>query len=732
MKIVLFFITILLTINIEAKTTIQLWHQMIYSHREVLKELVDNFQKENPGIEVQVTYRETEELRSAFQSSSMAGSGPELIYGPSDQVGPFATMNLISPLDDILSINEKEQFDPLALVRFKGQTFMVGNSVGNFLMLLYNQKLIPTPPKTLKEFIDIAKRETKDLDGDGKIDQYGFAFNFTEPFFFVPWIDGYGEHFLDENQMPNLKSKAIISAFSLMRDFRDKYKIIPKECDYEMANSLFKEGKAAMIVNGDWSWGDYTNAKVDFKILKFPLIDETGLSPAPLVGTTGFSLNSAIQSEEKKNAAIKLLRFLTTTKAQLLFTEKVSTYPSRLEARKSPLVLNNSILKDAAVIMKTGKPMPIVPEVRAVWDALRGQYQSVLAGTTTPEVAAETAQKEAWKQINTMNEVLRPDNSLYIVKVLFVLAIGFFTFIVIKNSKAFLGELKTNKFPYLMMIPAFLSIFSVVIYPFIYNVLLSFSNFSLMTFNNWELVGFHHYLSVIVDPKFYEVFLKTIIWTVTNVFLHVSIGILLAVIVEQVMPKKNLWRTLLIIPWAVPQYITALTWRGMFNQEYGPINIFLQEYLKLSPIQWLSDPITTFAACLLTNVWLGFPFMMIVALGGLQSIPPDLYESAKIDGANSWQRFKHITWPLIQPVMRPAALLGLIWTFNTLNVIWLVSNSGEPADQTHILVSYVYKAAFNLYRYGYAAALSMIIFLILLLMSYLINKMNNQKVEKLK
>jgi arabinogalactan oligomer/maltooligosaccharide transport system permease protein len=443
-------------------------------------------------------------------------------------------------------------------------------------------------------------------------------------------------------------------------------------------------------------------------------------------------LNSAIQSDEKKNAAIKLLRFLTTTKAQLLFTEKVSTYPSRLDARKSPLVLNNSILKDAAVIMKTGKPMPIVPEVRAVWDALRGQYQSVLAGTTTPEVAAETSQKEAWKQINTMNEVLRPDNSLYIVKVLFVLAISFFTFVVIKNSKAFFGELKTNKFPYLMMIPAFLSIFSVVIYPFIYNVLLSFSNFSLMTFNNWELVGFHHYLSVIVDPKFYEVFLKTIIWTVTNVFLHVSIGILLAVIVEQVMPKKNLWRTLLIIPWAVPQYITALTWRGMFNQEYGPINIFLQEYLKLSPIQWLSDPLTTFAACLLTNVWLGFPFMMIVALGGLQSIPPDLYESAKIDGANSWQRFKHITWPLIQPVMRPAALLGLIWTFNTLNVIWLVSNSGEPADQTHILVSYVYKAAFNLYRYGYAAALSMIIFLILLLMSYLINKMNNQKVEKLK
>ncbi len=715
--------------SVHAKVKVQLWHQMIYSHREVLKEIVDDFQNENPQIEVQITYRETEELRSAFQSSSMAGSGPEIIYGPSDQVGPFATMNLIAPLDEILSESEKKEFDPLALVSFKGKTYMLGNSVGNFLMLLYNQKLVPTAPRTLKEFVEIAKKQTKDLDGDGKIDQYGFAFNFTEPFFFVPWIDGYGDHFLNKDQMPNLNSKAIVSAFSLMRDFRDKYKIIPKECDYEMANSLFKEGKAAMIINGDWSWGDYQNAKVDFKIAKFPIIDETGLNPAPLVGTTGFSLNASIESEDKKKAAILLLKYLTSTKSQLHFTEKVSTYPSRLEARNSKIVANNSILKDAAEIMKTGKPMPIVPEVRAVWDALRGQYQSVLAGTTSPEVAAVNSQNEAIKQINTMNEVLESDRSLYIVKFLFVILIGFVAMVFFKNIKTFLVDLKKNRFPYLMMIPAFVSIFAVVIYPFVYNVLLSFSNFSLKTFNNWELVGIHHYLAVIVDPKFYEVFLKTIIWTLTNVFFHVAIGVFLAVIIEQMMPKKNLWRTLLIIPWAVPQYITALTWRGMFNQEYGPINIFLQEYLKLSPIQWLSQPLTTFSACLLTNVWLGFPFMMIVALGGLQSISPDLYESAKIDGANSWQRFKHITWPLIQPVMRPAALLGLIWTFNTLNVIWLVSNSGEPADQTHILVSYVYKAAFNLYRYGYAAALSMIIFLILLSMSFLINKLNEKPKE---
>jgi arabinogalactan oligomer/maltooligosaccharide transport system permease protein len=136
-------------------------------------------------------------------------------------------------------------------------------------------------------------------------------------------------------------------------------------------------------------------------------------------------------------------------------------------------------------------------------------------------------------------------------------------------------------------------------------------------------------------------------------------------------------------------------------------------------VQWLSSPNEAFIACILTNVWLGFPFMMVVALGGLQSIPNDLYEAAEVDGASRWQQFWYITLPMLKPVMVPAVILGMIWTFNNINVVWLVSNGGEPSDQTHILVSYVYKSAFNLYRYGYAAALSMVIFSILLVMGVL-------------
>ena len=207
---------------------------------------------------------------------------------------------------------------------------------------------------------------------------------------------------------------------------------------------------------------------------------------------------------------------------------------------------------------------------------------------------------------------------------------------------------------------------------------------------------------------------KTVLWTVINISFHVSLGIILAVLINRTLPAKPIIRTLLIIPWALPQYIAALSWRGMFNQEYGAINLVMTKYFSLPAIQWLSQPFEAFTACILTNIWLGFPFMMVIALGGLQSIPVELYEAARVDGANRWQQFKSITLPMLKPVMIPAIVLGTVWTFNNINVIWLVSNGGEPSNQTHILVSYVYKAAFNLYRYGYAAALSMVIFIILL------------------
>lgn len=274
-----------------------------------------------------------------------------------------------------------------------------------------------------------------------------------------------------------------------------------------------------------------------------------------------------------------------------------------------------------------------------------------------------------------------------------------------------------NRLAYLYIAPALLIMSFVVLYPFLYNIVISFSNMNLSHFRDWSLKGIQNYILVLSESSFWYFLFKNVLWTVINLVFHVGIGIFLALILNKDIRGKTFYRTLLILPWAVPQYITALTWRGMFNSEYGAVNLIL-EHLAGIQFPWLSTEWGAFSACLIANIWLGFPFMMIIALGGLQSIPDELYEAADMDGASPWSKFRNITVPLLKPVMVPAITLGVIWTFNNFNIVWLVSNGGEPSDTTHILVSWVYKSAFTYFRMGYAAAFSMIIFIILFSFSW--------------
>ena len=257
----------------------------------------------------------------------------------------------------------------------------------------------------------------------------------------------------------------------------------------------------------------------------------------------------------------------------------------------------------------------------------------------------------------------------------------------------------------LCLLPALAVLAFVLVYPLFYSVLLSLSDASIYRIRNWQITGINQYLQVFREPQFWVIFSKTVIWTAASTFLQVTIGVALAVVLHQDFIRgRPAWRLLLLLPWAMPQYIAALTWRGMFHGETGAVNQFLGNTFGLPPIEWLTSPFEAFAAATLVNVWMGFPFMMIVALVGLRSIPPGLYEAAMLDGASTWTQFVRLTAPMLRPVMLPATTLGIIWNFNNLNVIWLFSGGGEPGDSTHILASYVYKTAFTYYRFGWSAA----------------------------
>ncbi len=283
---------------------------------------------------------------------------------------------------------------------------------------------------------------------------------------------------------------------------------------------------------------------------------------------------------------------------------------------------------------------------------------------------------------------------------------------------------------YFYVLPALVTMVVLVYFPFLYGIALSFTNANIYNTDKpitetWT--GLENFREILGDSElveqtpegrvvnyssFYWTLAFTVVWTIANVSIGVSVGLLLALILHRKgLALKPIYRVILILPWAMPNYITALIWRGMFHSQLGVINQALQ-LLGGSPVSWFDSPATAFVTVLSTNAWLSFPFMMVISLGALQSIPGDLYEAARVDGATALQQFRSITLPSLKPALVPAVILSVIWTFNMFNIIYLVSG-GQPAGSTEILITQAYKIAFEQYRYGYAAAYSTVIFLIL-------------------
>ena len=382
---------------------IVIWHQMRVDERIVLDGQLKKFMQEHPGVTVEEIYKETEELRSGFIVAAIAGQGPDLVYGPSDQVGPFQVMGIIDPLEPLFDKEYLDKFIPKGLTWYKGHLYQIADKIGNHLTLIYNKALVSVPPQTDVELIQLGKKLTRDLNGDGRPDVYGLTWNYTEPFFFIPFMTGFGGWVMDEEGNPTLDTPGTINGLKFIRDLRDKYRIIPEEADYNIADLLFKDGKSGMIINGDWSWAGYRKAGVDFGVAPLPKIVETGLWCAPMISPKGFSLNTNVP-QEKRALVVELLKFLMRPVMQLETARTLWTMPTRKEAVESDFVKNDDILKNSALQIERGRPMPVVPELRAIWDAMRPSYQAVLGGSETPEQAAKDMQDLALRKIREMND----------------------------------------------------------------------------------------------------------------------------------------------------------------------------------------------------------------------------------------------------------------------------------------------------------------------------------------
>lgn len=279
------------------------------------------------------------------------------------------------------------------------------------------------------------------------------------------------------------------------------------------------------------------------------------------------------------------------------------------------------------------------------------------------------------------------------------------------------NRLRHQRQGYLFILPCFLLLLGVLGFPMVMAVLNSFAPIWREGFRGFTLA---YYAKLLRDDLFWNSVLKTFYFVGGTVFLHLLLGMSVALALNAQIRARRFFRIMAILPWTVPDVIAGLVWAWMYDPLSGIVNDFLRRIgLITSPIEWLANPSLVMPSVILADTWRGYPFVMLVLLAGLQAIPKELYEAAKVDGATPFQEFIHITIPNLKKMIAIAAILDIIWQTRRFGLIWVMTQGG-PARATEILSVLAYKSYFKFFNFEYASAMSvaMAIFLLIVGLPY--------------
>lgn len=293
------------------------------------------------------------------------------------------------------------------------------------------------------------------------------------------------------------------------------------------------------------------------------------------------------------------------------------------------------------------------------------------------------------------------------------------------KSKRFLQS--DRFFAWMLLLPASLVLVAIRLWPMLQGVGLSFTDRRLLSSNPTSFVGFRNYLTLFGDQSYWSSATFTIIFTLSTVLLSYLLGMVVALLMNMNIKGRGIFRTFLMIPWVIPAVVAAYIWRYALNDQIGIINMMLQTLgLTSSPIAFFSTPMMARLTVILVNSWKNYPFMALVLLAGLQNVPEEIKEAARIDGANVWQVFRHVTWPQLRGVTAMCTTLMFIWTFNSFDPVFLLT-SGGPNEATYVLSIHAYYAAFSRMNMGYASAMATLMLAFMLIVTTIYFRVLKQK-----
>lgn len=378
---------------INKKVSLKLWIAENSATQKAINDLNAKFNKKYPLINVTVSQFNLEDMRKNFVSTSISGAGPDIILGPGDNIGVFQTANIIQPIEDVVGKDFLNRFtkESVKAATYKGKVWEVPDRVSSGLFLIYNKKIVDKVPTTFEDLQTLGKK----LQDEKKV-QYGLVFDEIEPYYSSMFMSCFNANFFDNVNAAKPKPTLNSSAMKQWAEYLSKLHssgLLPEDADANMADNLFEEGKSAFIISGPWSFNTYKKAGVDFGVTTLPTVN--GKLMKPLSSISGFAVSSNVKDATKKAAVAKFLDFMSSKSSQVILSEAHGKLPTNIETLKTDKYKTDPMYSIQTEQYKNCLPMPIIPQMRAIWDAIRPVQQDMFSGKVSPNKAPDQIQQKA-------------------------------------------------------------------------------------------------------------------------------------------------------------------------------------------------------------------------------------------------------------------------------------------------------------------------------------------------
>ncbi len=708
------------------------------------------FRQLHPGIDVEYEPNPGRQYEEKILSALAADDAPDVFLLDSKLVPTFTEKGILLdlvPYITSLEIDTTQWYPNVLAIARRGNSLYAFPKGFTPLMIFYNKRSFreagissPSADWTWDDYLQAAKSLTKDIDGDGTPDRYGAAFT-NYYFYWIPWIWSGGGDVVGpsgDKSTGFLNSPRTESALQFLIDLRVKYHVAPDVGTWAQSEKtganyqLFSNGKIGMIVDGHWRLPKFLqymeSGALDIGVA--PLPRHPGEKKVNVMYESGWCIPA---SSRHQREAVMLAAFMAGETACRIRAAR------RLEIPSVITVANEVVAADPTGMEETF--VKEIPYCRQPWGSVIERFSEI-------EWTLQDAVDEVMVNGQPLHETMtryaaRVDNQLANIRThgtgqfspikahseIGNFLVGVAAFVIAGCTILYATTARNKRLPtraaLTFLAPSLLHLVVFIFTPIAFAAYLSVHRWDIVVAEQ-PFVGLDNFKEMLVDSSFWNALKNTFVYT-----LNVPLAMILSLTIALMMHRRLRWigflRTIYFLPSVTSLVAVGLVWMWIYHPSFGIAN-FLLDLVGIPPLQWLNSTQTAMISVMIFSIWLGLGYQMVIFLAGLQGIPEEFYEAARIDGASNWQLFRRITLPLLKPTTFFILVTSLISSFQVFTSIYIMT-AGGPVQSTDVIVYHIYQAAWEQLRMGYASAMSWVLFVIVMVATWIQFRFLGREVE---